>query len=320
MEKHPQVSITTLLYNSADGLSQCLQAIRPEVQSGFAQMLVVDNASPDASAEIAAREIPEGEIISSPINRGFAGGCNLAWPYVQAPYWLLLNPDVIVPQGGLRTLVAWMNQHPEIGVASPELVDSQGKPQYAARRFPSLSRALMVLLRLHLLLPRPRRADFFLGSDWNGSDHLNVDWVPGAAMIIRREAAEAVGLLSDQFFMYGEDMQWCWRMRNAGWRIGLCGQVQFSHQDGGSALRTWKEVERTQRILRGTYAVCQEIHGTLYTKLLMLVNTITLAATLLHPRLPPDRKRDVRNYLAAHRILWRKAKPGVKLSEAVAKR
>ncbi len=89
----------------------------------MAELLVVDNASPDDSVQIAKRACPEATVIQATENRFFAGGCNLAWPYVRGDYWLLLNPDVTVPAGGLRNLVAWMDEHPETGAATPNLVE-----------------------------------------------------------------------------------------------------------------------------------------------------------------------------------------------------
>src|SRR5437868_59908 len=101
----PEVSITLVAYNSESCIGEALLSVRDEVQAGYAEAIVVDNASRDSSAEVAVRACPEAYIIRSTENRYFAGGCNLAWPHVRGRYWLLLNPDVTVPGGGLRELV-----------------------------------------------------------------------------------------------------------------------------------------------------------------------------------------------------------------------
>lgn len=302
-EPAPVVSITVVLYNSASCLRESLVSVRDEVNSGFAELLVVDNASPDESAQIVEREFPEARLIKSDSNRKFAGGCNLSWPFVRGRYWLLLNPDAVVPTNGLRELVSWMQQHPELGAASPKLVDKQGRDQCAGRRFQSISRSLLEMSRLHLLLPRRTRSNMFLGSYWNGSDHTNVDWVPGAALIARREAVEDAGLLSEEVLFYGEDSEWCWRIRNAGWRIGVCGQVSFEHEEGQSTSRTWDEDDRSRRMWRGIYDACRLMRGSLYTKLLTAVNTAAFAIEAYDPRVAADDRTRSRKLLNAHMSL-----------------
>jgi GT2 family glycosyltransferase len=302
-ESAPVISITVVLYNSASCLRETLVSVRDDVSSGFAELLVVDNASPDNSAEIVEREFPEARLIKSDSNRKFAGGCNLSWPFVRGRYWLLLNPDAVVPSNGLQSLVEWMQQRPELGAASPKLVDKQGRDQCAGRRFQSIGRSILEMSRLHLLLPKQTRANMFLGSYWNGSDHTNVDWVPGAALIARREAVEDAGLLSEEVLFYGEDSEWCWRIRNAGWRIGVCGQVSFEHEEGQSTSRTWDEDDRSRRMWRGIYDACRLMRGPIYTKLLTAINTAAFAIEAYDPRGSADNRTRSRERLNAHMSL-----------------
>ena len=119
----PTVSVTIVLHNSERELERCLEAIRPEILSGFAELIAVDNASPDGSAGTVARSLPDARIIRSEENLGFAAGANLAWPHVRGRYWLLLNPDAELDAGGIERLAAWMDQHPHLGAASAELTD-----------------------------------------------------------------------------------------------------------------------------------------------------------------------------------------------------
>ena len=272
----------------------------------MAELIVVDNASPDQSARIVAEEFPEARVLRSDFNRGFAGGCNLSWPYASGDYWFLLNPDVVVPPGGLEHLVQWMEQHPEVGAASPGLVDSVGHAASVARRFPSLTGSLLEMLRLHLLMPRARRAEVLLGAYWPSTwDHLNVDWVPGTAMIVRREAVESAGLLSEHELMYGEDTEWCWRIRKAGWRIGVCGALRFQHDGGQSAIRTWGETERRRRMWHGMYAACVQMRGTVYCRLLMATNALALVIEASHPGRGPEERAQSRKHLRVHMVLLR---------------
>lgn len=297
----PVVSITVVLYNSAQTLSACLNSVRKDVLDGFAELLVVDNASPDDGAKIVEREFPEAKLIRSDVNTKFAGGCNLAWPSVRGRYWLLLNPDAFVPENGLRELVAWMELHPEIGAASPLLVDGKGRTQHCTgRRFHSVFRTLLEVSRLHLLLPKRIRGDLFLGSYWDEGDHTDVDWVPGAALIARREAVDQAGLLSEKVLFYGEDSEWCWRIGKAGWRIGVCGQVKFQHDEGQSTSRTWNQEERSRRMWLGTYDACRQMRGVFYSRMLMAVNTLAFAIDAYNPRRSADQRTESWKRVRAH--------------------
>ena len=307
----PTVSVSVVLHNSESCVAESLASVRDDVRSGFAELVVVDNASPDDSVDIARRACPEAQVIHSHVNRYYAGGCNLAWPQVRGRYWLLLNPDVVVPPGGLRRLIAWMDSHPEIGAASPDLADRLGRPQCPARRFPSLSRTLVEMLRVHRLMTPGRRGDFFLGPYWHGGEHLDVDWVIGAALVTRRESVEAAGLLSEAVPMYGEDSEWCWRIRRAGFRIGLSGQTPWLHEGGRSTALTWEAPDTTFRIWRGTYASCVVRRGRLYTALLWCANIAAFTLERVHPRRARVQRELAGAMVDAHLELIRRRFPGV---------
>ena len=263
----PQISATVVLYNSAEHLGECLNSIRPAVDDGFVELIAVDNASPDDSARLAETLIPTATIVRSSSNRGFAAGANLGWPYVRGRYWLLLNPDVVLPPNGVTKLAAWMEANPDVGIASPELVGADHQPQSSGRVFPSIALTLLELSRLHKLLPKRLRAHLLKGPYWLGGDHLSADWVPGAAVIVRSDAVTTVGLLSESFFMYGEDIEWCSRFRAAGWKVGVCSEVVAVHHERGSAGRTWDAAEADRRIADGMLQAIRMRRGALYAHL-----------------------------------------------------
>ena len=313
----PTLSITVVAYNSDRCLRRCLSSVRGSVLDGFAELIVVENASPDESARIVAEEFPEATLVRSEVNGGFAGGCNLAWPLVRGRYWLLLNPDVVVTAGGLEQLVEWMDAHPELGAGSPWLATAEGRAEFVGRRGPSLWLAMLEALRLHLLIPRERRADLFLGPYWVARrGHLDVDWVPGAAIIVRREAVEAAGLLSDALPMYGGDTEWCWRIRKAGWQIGVCSEVQFEHREGQSAARTWGELQRDVRMWQGTYAACARMRGAGYCRLLMAANAVAFAIEAHHLRRSPEQRSRARRHMHLHMAFLRGRTPAGVRDEA----
>jgi len=295
----PVVSITIVAYNSGEQLPDCLSAIRPALRASFAELIVVDNASPDDSATIVARQCPEALLLRSTSNRGFAGGCNLAWSKVRGRYWLLLNPDVVPPPDGIGQLVEWLDRRPEFGAASPQLIGTSGELHATHRRFPSVWRTAVELVS---------RAPGLRGGpphDARAAHECEADWIPGAAMLIRREAVERAGLMSEAFFMYGEDVEWCWRIRRAGFRIGVAEAIRFRHAAGGSAIRTWGERQWYERMWAGWYHACRLTRGRLHGRALLVVSTLALAAdAFLAPR-GSVRQRAARRDLAIHLRLLR---------------
>jgi GT2 family glycosyltransferase len=267
----PVVSIVVVLYNSAGELAECLQSIRADVESEWAELLVVDNASPDDSVAVTRQEMPQARLFLRDENGGFAAGVNTALREVSGQYVLLLNPDVRVPEGGLHALVAWMDRHQQIAAASPELLGADGHSEDPGRAFPSIWRTLLEVSRLHRLLPRRTRARVLGGAYSLRGDQLSVGWVPGTAMIVRATTAAQVGPLSEALFMYGEDIEWCWRIRRTGGTIGVCGEVSFPHATSTSSVRSWGALEKDRRLAAGSYAASRLMYGDLHARLLAAV-------------------------------------------------
>jgi GT2 family glycosyltransferase len=297
----PTVSIAIVLHNSADVVAGCLESIHEEIERGFADLAVVDNGSPDDSAEIAAQIVPSAKIVRSDANLGFAGGVALAWPYVRSEYWLLLNPDVRVPPGGLSALIRWMNRHPSVGIASPELSAPDGTAGWPGRSFPSATLALVELLRLHRLMPVRLRGRLLRGPYWPGGDQFDAGWVPGAAMLARVAAVRDVGPPCTAFFMYGEDLEWCARIRRARWGVGVCAETVFVHGPGTSAARTWPERYRRLLVTRGWYQAIRHVRGTPRARCYRAVRMLALAMEAHNPR----RGADWRTAARAEGRAWR---------------
>ncbi|MGP0035555.1 MAG: glycosyltransferase [Solirubrobacteraceae bacterium] len=285
--RRPCLSVVIVLYNSAAELAGCLGSIRPAIESGWGEAIIVDNASPDDSATVARRELPQGQVLTLAENLGFAAGVNAALPACSARYVLLLNPDIQVPDGARQELTAWMDAHRELAAATPELVDADSVWGTPGRAMPTIWRLVLRTSRLNRLLP-PRVAGTLLrGSFWPGGDQLGVDWVPATAMIVRADAIRVAGPLREDLFLYGEDVEWCWRIRRrTEGRIGVCARVRFVHRASASTTRTLGELEREWMIDSGMDRACRIIYGELHARALAWVTAVSLAVDAAAPWRP----------------------------------
>lgn len=289
------ITVTVVLYNSDDLIESCLDSIASAATRGVASVIAVDNCSPDDSVKVIRASFPWVRIINAEINGGFAKGCNLAWNEVNGPYWLLLNPDAsFISETGLEELVEWMNEHSDVGVASPDIVDNEGTSNFPARRFPSILRLYLESSRLHKLLPTKWRARLLMGIYASPQDTVDADWVPGTAMIVRTTAVKEVGLLSEDFFMYGEDIEWCWRFRKHGWKVGYCSEVSVRHGDSTSSVKSWGGEEKERRMIHGIFEAVKRMNGKVYAFALWASLAMLARIESLNPSLNHQEKRRCR--------------------------
>jgi N-acetylglucosaminyl-diphospho-decaprenol L-rhamnosyltransferase len=237
------LSVVILNYNTRDELRVCLQALQPEVSALDAEVFVVDNASSDGSAEMVAAKFDWVRLIRSPRNGGFAYGNNLALRQATGKAVLLLNPDTLMPPSGLAALLDALRRHPEAGIVGPKLLRADGSMHLACRRsFPTPSVAFSRLTGLSRWFQHSPRFGRYNLTFVDPDLAIEVDSVCGACMLVRREVIERVGLLDERFFMYGEDLDWCMRARQAGWTVRYEPQIVVHHQHGAAsrqrALRT----------------------------------------------------------------------------------
>jgi len=276
-EEKSYLIVVIVNYRTPDLTIDCLHSVVSEVQAlPGTRVVVTDNASGDDSVEKISNAIATegwGEWVSfMPLERngGFAYGNNAAIrPVMQStnppPYFLLLNPDTIVRPRGIKELVEFMDQHPEVGIAGSRLEDPDGTPQHSAFRFHSVFSELDYGLRLGVVSK-------LLEKWWVAppiSDQCcQTDWVAGASMIVRREVFEAVGLMDEDYFMYYEEMDFCLQANKAGWSCWYVPQSRVVHLVGQSSGVT--DTKRTPKRLpqywfdsRRRYFL--KNHGWLYT-------------------------------------------------------
>jgi GT2 family glycosyltransferase len=303
----PGVTVTLVLYNSQDHLADCLASLRPDIEAGDADVVAVDNASPDRSSEVLQQQLPAATVIRSETNLGFAGGCNLAWPHVDGRYWLLLNPDVVLESRVVARLEEWMDANEEVAIASPWLRDaSSATPAYPGRAFPSILMTLLEVLRGHRLLPARLRARLMKGPYVRAAPGEPVPepgWVPGTVMIARVDAVNRFGPLDEEFFLYGEDLEWCWRARRSGWKVGVCPILGGTHHASSSSRRTWSDVAVEERIAAGMLLACRRMRGRLFARGFAAAVAVSFATEACNPR----RSAESRHRAATLRQAWKRA-------------
>lgn len=244
------LGIVILNWNTAGYLRRCLETVLASEGELQFRVVVVDNASTDDSVAMVRRLFPEVTVIESPINGGYPYGNNLGLRALgfhdagqvadDAPrYALLLNPDTEVPPDTLAGMVRFMDSRPDVGVAGPKVVLEDGSLDKACRRsFPTPLVSFYHFSKLAKLFPNSPRFARYNMTFVDPDVEIEVDSVVGAYMQVRREAIQQCGLLDETFFMYGEDLDWAFRIKNAGWKVVYHPQVVVRHVKKAASRRS----------------------------------------------------------------------------------
>lgn len=208
-------------WNTSRELRSCLRSI-PEGGTADAEIIVVDNASSDDSAEMVRREFPHARLIANTENFGFSKGSNQGIAASHGRYVLLLNPDSLVQPGALSSLVSFGNEHPEYAIFGMKVLNPDGSLQYSCRRFPTLAAGFFRNTILGKFFPHNTYLMDYLMASWDHSDVREVDWVSGCALTVRRAVIEDIGVLDERFFMYCEDVDFAYRAREKGYKVAYC--------------------------------------------------------------------------------------------------
>lgn len=211
-----ELTVTICSWNTRDDLRACLASLAAIRDEARFEVIVVDNNSEDESAEMVEREFPWVRLERMARNVGFAAGHNHAIKLRRAPHAFPLNSDTVVHAGALRDLLDFAAAHPNYGIIGPKLLNPDGSLQFSCRRFPNPVAALFRNTPLGKLFPKNRFSRDYLMQDWDHTQPRSVDWVSGAAFFVRSEIIEQVGLFDEAYFMFCEDVDWCWRVHEAG--------------------------------------------------------------------------------------------------------
>lgn len=229
----PDLSVLIVNWNVRDLLRDCLRSIDAGRGNLLLEVIVVDSASADGSADMVAAEFPWVVLVRCDENVGFPRGNNLALARARGDAFLLLNPDTVVVGDALTTLLAYLNTQPDVGVVGPQLRNADGTVQSSRRRFPTRLTGFFESTWLQGVVPGILRRYYAL--DLPDDAPADVDWLTGACLLVPRAAYEEVGGLDEGYFMYSEELDWCRRIKATGRRVVYYPAAQVIHHSGQSS-------------------------------------------------------------------------------------
>jgi len=223
-----KVSIIIVNWNTLELLRQCLKSVIEQTHCSY-EIFVVDNASPDGSAGMVRNDFPDVHLIANDDNRGFAVANNQAIPLTTGEYILLLNPDTKVLDRAIDKMVVYLNETPAVGAVTSKLLNGDGSLQKNVGNFYTFWTTLLENRIIPKLLPNSEFLAKHLVAFWDHASRREIDWARGAVLMARRSVIEQIGMLDEQFYIYGEEVDWCWRIKQAGWKIMYLPHAQIIH-------------------------------------------------------------------------------------------
>ena len=294
MTPQPKLTIVTVAHNTRTVVRGCLDAIRASEAPFQVETILVDTGL-DGTAAMVRAEYPEVTVLEAPENPGYSAANNLALRRASGGYVLLLHPDTLLPPDGVARAVARLERDASIGILGVKLVRGDGSLDRACRRsFPTPENALYHFLRLPRLFPGSAKFGQYNLTHLDPDREYPVDAVAGSFMLIRREVLERIGLLDEVFWMYGEDLDLCWRAREAGWQTHYFPEVRVLHLKGESSKA--RSLKCTYEFFRAMYLFYEKhyaaraplVQNVVVTAGIVILGATSLAADRLRP---PGRRR-----------------------------
>jgi N-acetylglucosaminyl-diphospho-decaprenol L-rhamnosyltransferase len=260
------LSVVIVSYNTRELLRTCLQSVVSTLDPSVCyEMIVVDNASADGSVAMARDQFPGVRVVANVDNRGFAAGSNQGLEQSTGHQIMLLNPDTVVMPGALQAMMTTLEGHSDVGVVGPKLVFPDGSLQHSAFRFPSLAMIFLDFFPLHHRLLDSRLNGRYPRPWYERGRVFPVDHPLGAAFMVRRSTVGDVGLLDEGYYMYCEEIDWCMRIKRAGWGILCCPQAEIVHHSAQSTSQLKDEMY--VQLHKSRYRLYRKHYGRLFQRL-----------------------------------------------------
>ena len=282
----PRVDVGVVTWNTRDLTVEALRRLIDTEQGCELNVLVHDNASSDGTPEAIEESVPEADVVVSAANLGFAAGVNQLLARSTSPWFLTLNSDAWPAPGAIGRLVEAAQRHPRAAAVAPRLERPDGELEHSTHPFPSF-----VISMASAFGPRGSWAErHALYGAWNHDRERRVDWAVGAALLMRREAVEAIGGLDESFFMYVEDLEWCERAHKAGWEIWFTPDALVVHVGNASGEKAYGAA-RSARWIGNSYRYYRRHHGALSTSAYRGANAFGAATAAARNAFRGDRDR-----------------------------
>ncbi len=295
------IDVGVVTYATRDLTVEALGRLLSSTPDVRLRILVHDNASGDGTAAAVAAAVPEAEVEAGDENLGFAGGMNRLIARSTAPWFLALNSDAWPEPGALAAMLRAGEANPRAAAVAPRLERPDGGLEHSTHPFPSLGVAAITALGGYTRLWPARARRLALNGAWHHDEPRDVDWAVGAALLMRRTAIDEVGGFDERFFMYAEDLEWCWRARAAGWTIRFEPGAVVRHV-GNASGRSAYGSRRTRAYIHNTYRFYRRTHGGLSTALYRALNVGGCTRLYLAARLRGDEaaRGEWASHLRAH--------------------
>ena len=286
-----RVDVGIVTWNTADLTVRALHNLRAADQGCDVRVLVFDNASSDGTPDAVRAAFPDIEVAVSPENLGFAAGVNALLHRSDAPWFLALNSDAWPEPGAIGTLVQAAEAHPRSVLVAPRLERPDGELEHSTHPFPSAKVAALYATGLSSRLSRERARELLLEPAWQHDEARPVDWAVAAAWLMRRSAVDDIGGLDESFFMYAEDLEWCWRAHEYGWEIRFEPAALVRHIGDASGEQARDKRARTAAYLHNSNRFYRQAHGLPAVGLYRGLNAMACGRLALSSRLHGDRER-----------------------------
>jgi N-acetylglucosaminyl-diphospho-decaprenol L-rhamnosyltransferase len=235
----PDVSTIVVTYNALPWVEKALESARGT------EVVVVDHGSTDGTLELVRERFPEATLVEQE-NKGFGAGNNAGMRVASGKWFLLLNSDAWLQPGALEALVDFAEAHPDAAVVGPRLLNPDGTLQRSVRGFPTVWRIATEYLFLRKLAPRSRALNAFYAGGFDHDEPREADFLMGSVLLVRRAAVEAVGGFDERYFMFSEETDWCYRLREAGWTTWFFPGAEAVHVGGATTTQSWGPMFREQ--------------------------------------------------------------------------
>jgi GT2 family glycosyltransferase len=302
VKKMPTVAVSIVTWNSAAEIGDCLRALAGLPENW--QVWVVDNNSADDTVEFVRKEFPFVKLIANPDNKGFAEANNQVIERTETDYVLLLNPDTQATVEGLEKSLEIIEENSQIGLLGVRLRNADGTLQTTCFHFPTVWKNYLDAAGLERLYSKEKIEEMFAGDYFAHDKARKVDWVKGAFMLARRAAIEKAGAVPEDYFMFAEDLDFCWQIAQKGYEIWFSPEVDVLHKSNKSAGQlpsNW----RIERTTLSKYLFCLKNFGSLKGRFIQITDLFGVNYKIFRRSLKDRKSTDIEEWKRSRREIFR---------------